>query len=383
MNLLTRTSVLFFLALAGGCGGGTQPVMDMDDDADEVDAARSNQNRADAMPREDAPPSADTGQAASPDAARIVDAAAVADGGQPDNAQADNAPPGGDAGLAGPSVDRKDPRLFEFRFKANEADPQATTALANQLAMLDTRVEPAGKLVVYLHGAEEPATTCGSGDHSRVLAGMGFHVFNPCYRSGYGVANCGNDIGGCRLEALEGIDHHPAITVTPPDSIERRVARGLALLATRNPQGDWGYFLDGDKPRWSAIVVSGISHGGSSSGLIGVVRRVDRVVMLSGPLDTNQAWLKRTPLTPIERFWGFTHTGDAQHPGHLRAFADMMLPGALTMVDGKTPPYGGSHRLVTSAATNNGHGSTAAGGSSPKMGASWVFMPVWRTMYGR
>jgi hypothetical protein len=304
---------------------------------------------------------------------------AAADGGRDAGAQV-----AGDVPAAtGPNVDRTAPQLFEIRFKANVADPTATAVLADQLGYLDTRVAPAGKLVVHLHGAGTPTGSCGSAEHSQVLAGMGFHVFNPCYLADYGVANCGADIGGCRLEAFEGIDHHTLINVTPGNSIEQRVVKGLAHLVTRNPQGDWGYFLDGAKPRWSAIIISGLSHGASSAGLIGIYRVVDRVVMLSGPLDTNQAWLERAPLTPIDRFYGFTHTGDDQHAGHLAAFTDMNLPGAPVAVDGATAPYAGSHRLVSSAATSDGHGSTQAGGSSPRSGSAYLFLPVWRVMYGR
>jgi len=58
-------------------------------------------------------------------------------------------------------------------------------------------------MVVYLHSAGQP-TTCGSQEHGRVLAKMSFHVVQPCYVSDYGVGNCGDDIGGCRLEAYDG-----------------------------------------------------------------------------------------------------------------------------------------------------------------------------------
>lgn len=110
-------------------------------------------------------------------------------------------------------------------------------------------------------------------------------------------------------------------------------------------------------------------------------RLVDRVVMLSGPLDSDQAWLLGDPITPIDRYWGFTHTDDGQHDGHLQAFEDLGLLGEPTVIDGADPPYGDSHRLVTSAPTPNGHSSTSAGGSSPENGGEWVFQPVWETMY--
>lgn len=281
----------------------------------------------------------------------------------------------------GPMVDLTDPKLHQFEFKPDEVDPEAKLALGLEHAQLDTTVTPVGKLVVYLHGAGKP-DTCGSKSHGAMLASLGFHVVHPCYVSDYGVGNCGDDIGGCRLEAFEGVDHHELIDIAPPDSIETRVVKALEHLQAQHPGGDWQFFIDAGKPRWSHIIISGISHGASSSGLIGMVRQVDRAVMLSGPLDSDQAWLKWPPMTAIDRFYGFTHTGDDQHPGHLDSFADMQLPGAPFTVDGQAPPYDDSHRLVSSAPTGDGHGSTQAGGSSPKDGDAYVFLPVWKVMYG-
>ena len=280
----------------------------------------------------------------------------------------------------GPNVDTSDPQLYTLNFKANDADPTAKTRLGVQPAYLDTRVTPRGLLVVYLHGAGDPST-CGSTAHEQEIASLGFHVLGPCYSSNYGIGNCGADIEGCRLEAFDGQDHHPFIDITPPESIETRVAKGLTYLQSKNPKGDWTYYLDGDKPRWSKIIISGISHGASSAGVIGLHRLTNRVVMLSGPLDTDQAWLKKTPLTPKELFFGFSHTADPQHPGHLAAFESLGLPGVSTTVDGAMPPFGGTHRLETSAATADGHSSVQAGGTSPKKGTDYVFAPVWEYLY--
>ncbi len=287
---------------------------------------------------------------------------------------------GGGAVDPGPNVDVSNPQLYTLNFKPDDADPAAKTKLGIQPAYLDTRVTPRGLLVVYLHGAGAPST-CGSTAHEQQLASLGFHVLGPCYTSDYGIANCGADIEGCRLEAFDGQDHHPFVDITPPESIETRVTKGLAYLQTKNPQGDWKYYLDGDKPRWSKIIISGISHGASSAGVIGLHRLTNRVVMLSGPLDTDQAWLKKTPLTPALLFFGFSHTADPQHPGHLAAFESLGLKGTSTTVDGAMPPFGGTHRLETSAATTDGHSSVQAGGTSPKMGMSYVFAPVWNYLY--
>ena len=282
----------------------------------------------------------------------------------------------------GPRVDRTMPQLYTLTFRANDADPAARLALGTETAYLDTRVAPRNVLVVYLHGAGAP-TTCGSNEHERLLSSWGFHVLGPCYVSDYGVGNCGADIAGCRLEAFDGVDHHPFVNIPPADSIETRVVRALRLLQQRNPAGDWQWFIDGARPRWSSIIISGISHGASSSGVIAQVRPVVRAVMLSGPLDSGQAWLTRVGVTPATSFWGLTHMADPQHGGHVAAFASLRLPGALTNLDATPSPFDGSHRLTSAAMTTDGHGSTQAGGVSPRdaMGR-YLFEPAWRMMYG-
>ncbi len=377
MTTSARTQLLAFLTLAAGCSGGAG----LDPDA--------------GLPAPDASMRMDAGQQV-PDASTPSDAgeqpdsgapdAGVADAGFPDAGTADaGAPDAGliDAGPLAPTVDRSNPQLYQFSFTAAQADPDAGQALGNELAALDTRVAPVGKLVVYLHGAGAPGT-CGGAAHNAFLAARGFHVVSPCYVADYGVGACGNDIGGCRLEAFEGIDHNAALVVGPPDSIETRVVRMLQRLQTLNPKGDWQWFIVNGKPRWSAIVISGISHGGSSAGLVAVYRPVSRAVMLSGPLDTNQAWLALAPVTPIDRFWGFTHTGDPQHPGHLAAFSTLMVPGVPRSIDDAGTPWNGSHRLFTSAATADPHGSLQLGGASPKLAdGGYAYRAAWELMYGQ
>jgi hypothetical protein len=285
----------------------------------------------------------------------------------------------------GPNVDRTDPKLHAFDFTAAEADPEATQALGHQLGYLDTRIEPRGLLVVYLHGAitVNANTTCGSRAHGEVLAGMGFHTLHPCYRADYGIGNCDGDIRACRFEAFEGTDHSAAIAIAPANAIEPRVVAALRHLHATHPGGDWAYYLDGDRPRWSRIIISGHSHGASTSALIGKLRTVERVVSLAGPLDSGQPWLTESSLTPLDRFYAFTHAADGQHPGHLTSFEALGLPGAPTTVDDALPPFDGSHRLTSSVTVTDGHGAVQAGGSSPKLGdGSYRYLPAWRQLYG-
>lgn len=320
----------------------------------------------------------DAGESA--DAGETIDAGMTVDAGQPDA--------GFDAGVPDSGVlvvDRTNPQLYRFQFTAKAADPDAGLALGQQVAALDTRVEPRGLLVVYLHGAGAP-TTCGSVAHEDFLAVRGFHVIGPCYSSNYGVGNCGNDIGGCRLEAFDGMDRTSVIAITRSDSLEERIVRMLTHLQSLNPQGGWEFFIVDGHPRWDRIVISGISHGASTAALIARVRNVERAVMLSGPLDTNQNWLTSPTLTPVDRQWGFTHTGDGQHAGHLTAFNVLMLPGTPQRIENSARPWNDSHRLFTSVDAGNSdqsHASTQVGGSSPRSAdGGYRFTPVWEALYG-
>ena len=57
--------------------------------------------------------------------------------------------------------------------------------------------------------------------------------------------------------------------------------------------------------------------------------------------------------------------------------------GSVTSRDAVAPPYGNTHRIITSAPTNNGHSSLQAGTVSPKNGTQYVFAPTWRYLFGR
>jgi hypothetical protein len=94
-------------------------------------------------------------------------------------------------------------------------------------------------------------------------------------------------------------------------------------------------------------------------------------------------------MTPIDRFYAFSHVADAQHPTHMASMAAMGLPGMPVEVEMSMPPYGGSHRLVGGMRTYmgapvDGHNSTEARMQSPHdpVTGKYVYEPVWRYMYG-
>jgi len=290
---------------------------------------------------------------------------------------------GGQDGGAEPKAERDLPGLTHVEFRADQADPAATQALGRQLAFRDRAAPSNGLLIVYLHGAGPVREICGEGTrgHERMLAGMGFHVFSPCFRADYDIRRCGDQPDACRLEAFDGADRSNAIEIAPADGIERRVVMGLRYLQVTDPGGNWQRFLDGGRPRWPAIVLSGRSHGASSAGLIAKHRGVARVVMLAGP-SLEQSWLGTPSVTPIERFFAFSHEDDPGFARFVQAWALMGLPGPPINVDTTSPPYGGSHQLSSSAPTRHAHSAVAAGESSPQGDdGSPLYLPVWRYLY--
>ncbi|HEY0709540.1 MAG TPA: hypothetical protein VGG33_22205 [Polyangia bacterium] len=308
------------------------------------------------------------------------------------------APPPEVPGPSGPKAltsDSEGENLIEQKLVPNEIDPAASQYLAPQYAYTPAGDARAEQLVVYLVGSKGVPTNGRS--MGRYLAGLGFPVVIPGYPNDYDIRKlcekksadpaCHEQL---RLEAFEGKDHSPHITVAPADSTETRVARMLKALDQKLPAAGWGKFLDGDKPRWEQIIVSGHSHGAASAGLIAKHRKVNRAVMLSGPFDNRDdeaaAWTKRTSLTPVDRFYGFSHTGEDQHPGHLMDWAALGLAGPVTNIDNAAPPFGGSRQLITAlpaAEGGNPHGTTAAGKSSPKNGSGYVYDSAWRYLFGR
>ena len=129
-------------------------------------------------------------------------------------------------------------------------------------------------------------------------------------------------------------------------------------------------------------------------------RRVLAVGMFGGANDYSVApdgqpvvadWIRGPFATPRRRLAGFSHTRENGHLGQLAVWAALGVPGAPTSVDGGTPPYGGSRRLVTSllprGCTSDAacdqlhyHSSTVVDGVTPRTGRVPIFGPTWRYM---
>ncbi len=276
-----------------------------------------------------------------------------------------------------PNVDLSDPQLYEFELDPAVLDPTVEDAIALQYAHLDTRVEPQGKLVFFLSGfTNTPAAWRNFGAH---LAGYGFHVVEPHYANDWSCDGSPDCNTNTRWEALIGEDHSAVIDISRADSAEGRVVTILEHLDEVHPGGDWGFYLDGAGGiRYEHVIIAGISHGASSSGLFATRRPFSRAVMHSGGWGNVDA----STMTPVDVMFGLSHVADEQHAGHLNAWESAGLPGMPVVADTMDPPYGDSHRLIVQTPNGYPHCSVVVSGDSPIVDGEYVFDPAWRTMYG-
>jgi hypothetical protein len=101
----------------------------------------------------------------------------------------------------------------------------------------------------------------------------------------------------------------PGVRNSPADSITGRLVHALRALEAEDPRGGWARYLDGDQPRWSRIVVSGLSQGAGMAAYIAKQHEVRRVVLFSSPWDfqgaakTPARWFGQPSATPMNRWY--------------------------------------------------------------------------------
>jgi hypothetical protein len=292
------------------------------------------------------------------DAALTEDAAPPAGG---DDAQTTPTEPGDEIPDRPLAVGKANPQVYTLHFKPTDIDPTSTGKNESQTALIDTSKTMQKKLVVVLAGSNGAP---GPIEVANFAANLGFHAYAIAYHDDYtanvGTGNNPEIFGNSRFNELDGKGRTPSqVKVPRPESVEVRLQKALPYLQMKNPQGDWAYYLQKNgEIRWSDIIFIGHSHGATSSAAFAHMHRVWRAISLSGPRDDNPVpatWLTMPTPTPIDRYYGFTGTGDAQHADHIKSMELQKYIGTLTAVEGAQPPFGGSHRLKY----NGGHGGSA------------------------
>lgn len=296
------------------------------------------------------------------------------------------------------------PQRYQLSKRASEIDPRAKEhpeigfVFADKkgkpqdmnTASVDTSVKPQGKLVIWLMGH--------SGGLMERWNSYGLHAIQVHYARGwFGIIpsarrDDGNTTGNIRLEAATGEDHSDLVNIPQPDGMMERAFQFVKWLSKENPQGKWEQFIseDGKGIRWDKVIVSGASHGATTSARFAKHTKVDRVVCLCGPRDQYESWQSLPSATPANRYFGFSHTLDGGWTGdhYCRSWEMMGLNkfGPIVDVDISAPPYQNSRRLVTNADVkkdaNRAHGSVTPGGAAIKDAeGKLIHEPVWRYLY--
>jgi hypothetical protein len=262
-----------------------------------------------------------------------------------------------------------------LQVKPSQASSCITSADDPSQALLDSSAVQKGLLAVFLPGtgglpAQFPAFLQRGG-------GRGYHVIGLTYLNSTSVnviCNAANGNAGCagavREESLSGRDTSPLVAISTPDAIEGRLAALLAYLHFHRPNDGWSQFLATPGAiAWNKVSISGNSQGAGHAGYIAKVRSVNRVGMYAGPSDwvlasnTPVDWYSLPSLTPAGAFYGFVHAPDtianaSGDPAQVTTVwgdaAKFGMTGPVTNIAGAAPPYGGSHRLTTSACTGTG-----------------------------
>jgi hypothetical protein len=303
-----------------------------------------------------------------------------------------------------PSFADPSPRRYELSARASEIDKRAQAhpeidflfeskgkPADMQNASVDTRVEPKGKLVIWLMGHSAPL-------FERINS-YGLHAMRVHYANGwfgkFGKMSPGSDdklLGKIRLEAATGEDFSDLVQIPKPDGMMERTYQFLKWLAKENPQGKWGQFLsaDGSGVDWSKVVMAGSSHGSTTAARFAKHQLVDRVVMFCGPRDQFETWQALPSATPQNRFFGFSHVLDGGWSGmhYCRSWELLGLHqfGPIVNVDREKAPYGKTRRLITDANVKGddkrAHSSVVPGGASPKDSeGKFLHEDVWRYLF--
>jgi hypothetical protein len=296
------------------------------------------------------------------------------------------------------------PKRYELTARASQIDPRARPhpeiefvfekdgkPADMQHASVDTRVQPQGKLVIWLMG--------NSAQLFERVNSYGLHVLRVHYANGwfgkFGNAAPPDDdkfLGKIRLEAATGEDFSSVVNIPQPDGMMERALQFVKWLARENPAGRWDYFLSDNKQalRWDRVIIAGSSHGSTTAARFAKHQRVDRVVMFCGPRDQLETWQGLPSATPANRYFGFSHVLDGGWSGdhYCRSWELLGLHqfGPIVNVDKAAPPYGHSRRLITDADVkgdaNRAHSSVVPGGAAVKDAAGkFLHEDVWRYLF--
>ena len=157
---------------------------------------------------------------------------------------------------------------------------------------------------------------------------------------------------------------------TADEGIEHRLVMLLKYLDREHPGAGWGGYLDGDKPEWKKIIITGHSQGSGHAAYIAKTHEVARVVLFSGPYDGIDLqtkpqmanWLSWPTKTPMDRWYAEYHIHDLGAPIPPMTLAKLKVPEDHIIV---------SHMV---GADDTAHTNHSMGTHDPRMEPQWKWL---------
>ncbi|MEM7314870.1 MAG: hypothetical protein AAF497_17130, partial [Planctomycetota bacterium] len=260
-----------------------------------------------------------------------------------------------------------------------------------QHASVDTRVAPRGRMVIWMMSHNQRLFDRWNqyGLHA-IRVHYANKWFSKCCQEKPVSEHCRGNI---RLEAATGKDFSDQVEIPHPDGMMERAYRFVQWLAKNNPEGKWEQFLSEDRKGldWDKVIMSGSSHGSTTSARFAKYQKVARVVALCGPRDQYQTWQSLPSATPENRYFGFSHTLDTGWTGdhYCRSWEllGMHKFGPIVDVDKVKFPFQNSRRLVTNfdvnGDTKRAHGAVQPGKQAfrDKDTGKYFHEDVWKYLY--
>lgn len=204
--------------------------------------------------------------------------------------------------------------------------------------VLIDKATPADRpLVVFFSGTKgRPKNAM---DLLRFAAGRGYRVVGLEYDDVPAVQQlCPSDPDPVCAAAFRAMrvfgEGGPASPVTnpPEETIVARLSALLKMLDKQYPDESWGSYLEAGAPRWSRIIVCGLSQGAGMAAFIAKRTLVARAVLFSSPWDytgldqTPAPWLSAPSATPPDRWFAAYHRREKTAEAIQRAYAALRIP---------------------------------------------------------
>jgi tetratricopeptide (TPR) repeat protein len=224
--------------------------------------------------------------------------------------------------------------------RPSATDPAIRRFDSPHYVLFDDKSGPGANLLVFLQGTD--GRPPGPLDFLRMAADAGYRVISLAANDVPAVAqycpqrpdpDCSAKFRRMRIYG-DGTGLDPAIDNTPAESIVNRLVKLLQYLDRREPQRNWGGYLENGAPKWSRIALAGQSQGAGMAAFIAQGHEVARVILFSSPWDFMvkgdreylAPWLSAPSKTPPERWFAGYHEKEDTAPLIARAYALLRIP---------------------------------------------------------